>query len=83
MQRRAMFFFKPRFLVPIGLALLLLGLFFDAIFAGLPYHDPTPEIVANWILQKQIARSAWVAGLLLLVVGCLRGAFACLSRKRS
>jgi hypothetical protein len=78
-----MSFFKPRFLVLIGLALLLLGLFFDVIFAGLPYQDPTPEIVAGWILQKRIAQSAQVAGLILLVAGSLRGALSYFSKKRS
>jgi len=73
----------PHLPVVIGLAILGGGLFYDTMFAGIPYQDPTPEMSARYARESEIASTmmkvgAWVFlfGLVVYVARWLFGLYA-------
>lgn len=63
--------FKPLFLMIFGLTLLMLGLIYDGLFAGIPYQDPSPEVYANWKFHGQIASRILFSGLIVIGLSIL------------
>ncbi len=57
------------FAVVLGFVLIGTGYAYDAMFAGVPFQDPTPELAARYAHHAEIA--AWIgrAGLAVLVSG--------------
>jgi hypothetical protein len=59
----------------LGPAIVVAGFFYDVIFAGIPYQDPTPELQSRYFLHSTIASHVrwcgvlWMAALVLLWVG--------------
>jgi hypothetical protein len=53
----------------LGFLLIVAGFAYDSMFAGIPYQDPTPELVARYAHHAEIA--AWIgrSGLALLIAG--------------
>lgn len=51
-----------------GLLLLLAGVAYDTLFAGIPFQDPTPALERRYVLHASIAGWIQVAGLILLLL---------------
>lgn len=57
--------------VILGLAAVVGGFYYDVMFAGIPYQDPTPELHEQYELHSGIAFYLEATGGLILAVGCL------------
>jgi len=55
----------------IGFAIVLLGLFYDVLFAGIPYQDPTPELQAQYDFHSSVAGLIYKTGGIALLLGLL------------
>lgn len=42
-------------IIALGLMVILSGFVYDVVFAGIPYQDPTPALVAKYNYHSQIA----------------------------
>jgi hypothetical protein len=42
-------------IIAFGLVVILSGFVYDVFFAGIPYQDPTPALVATYNYHSQIA----------------------------
>ena len=63
---------KRRWLLAIillGVIITFLGFVYDVLFAGIPYQDPTPELLANYQYHAQIASLIRWTGLGIFIVG--------------
>ena len=58
-----------RHLIKIGLALIVAGFLFEFFFAGVPYEDPTEDMVIRYNRNETIAITIMQIGLALLVIG--------------
>lgn len=75
----------PLALIVIGVMTMLVGFVYDVLFAGIPYQDPTPELMATFNLHSQIAATIrWVGmsvclagGGIFAVLGIIRKLRAC------
>ena len=57
----------------VGVVILVVGLYYSMFKAGIPYQDPTPEMLQNynrWLMQGEIMTWAGI-GILVLDVICL------------
>jgi hypothetical protein len=64
-------------LIAAGLFLFIGGFIYDVIFAGIPYQDPTPEMLARYNHHSRIASTIQLSG-----VGVfLFGMFACIIQR--
>lgn len=57
----------------IGVVILLVGLYYSVFKAGIPYQDPTPEMLQNynrWLMQGEIMTLTGI-GIIVLDVICL------------
>lgn len=59
----------PFALILIGIMMILMGFVYDVLFAGIPYQDPTPEMIANYNLHSQIAATIRWMGVRVCFVG--------------
>jgi hypothetical protein len=68
--------FWPSLLSGSGVLLLIIGVIYDVIFAGIPYQDPTPEMSARYAFHSYIASIFyWIGGgafLFGVVAACIR-----------
>jgi hypothetical protein len=62
---------NPLWFIIGGLALAVLGVMYDALFAGLPYQDPTPEMQADWLFHGKVAGWIMWSGSVILLTGCV------------
>lgn len=53
----------------LGLVCIVTGFFYDVIFAGIPYQDPTPEMQQSYDFHAGIALRIETSGLLILATG--------------
>ena len=58
-------------LLGLGIVIILAGFVYDIIFAGIPYQDPTPVMLASYNMHAQIASTFRWSGALLLGVAIL------------
>lgn len=58
-------------LLAAGLGMLIVGLAYDVVFAGIPYQDPTPEMTASYTHHARIARGIETVGLLVWALGLI------------
>jgi hypothetical protein len=65
--------FWPSILVAIGLLLIVGGFFYDVLYAGIPYQDPTPEMSANYDRQARIAGKIFWYGVGIFLLGAVGG----------
>jgi len=61
----------PFLLFVLGIILIFTGFVYDALFAGIPYQDPTPEMLASYDLHSQIASIIRWSGVGISVIGGL------------
>ncbi|CAM3294165.1 hypothetical protein FLLO111716_01630 [Flavobacterium longum] len=66
-------------LIKIGLALIVVGFIYEIVFAGVPYQDPTEEMVIRYNRNELISITIMQIGLAALVAGILVKVF---SKKR-
>jgi hypothetical protein len=55
----------------LGFALILCGFFYDGLFAGIPYQDPTPELQERWEYYKSVASVFYKTGGMVLLLGSM------------
>jgi len=65
--------FWPVLLILLGLGIILSGLCYDVFFAGIPFQDPTPELMAQYAFHARIAAIIRGTGLAFILVGLLAG----------
>ena len=53
----------------VGICLMLGGLIWGGLFAGVPYQDPTPEMQATWDMHVMVAEGLLATGAAMLVLG--------------
>lgn len=53
----------------MGLAIIVVGFVYDIMFAGIPYQDPSPELLANWKFHSSVAFWIMTAGLAVFSIG--------------
>ena len=61
-------------IIVLGVVVFLAGFAYDAMFAGIPYQDPTAEMAARYARHAKIAATVMVVGggtLLLGLAGCV------------
>ena len=59
----------PHLPVVFGLALLGSGLLYDTMFAGIPYQDPTPEMLARYERESAVSSTTMMTGVWVFVFG--------------
>ena len=64
-------FFRMAAVAMAGLALIVGGFVYDLLFAGLPYQDPTPELLATWAFHKSVADWIISTGITVFLLGTL------------
>lgn len=62
--------------------MIICGLFYDLLFAGIPYLDPTPEMSARYAFHSDIAAAIYTMGFGGLLVGIFGGVAKFLVRHR-
>lgn len=60
-------------LVATGLAILVAGFVYDVAFAGIPYQDPTPGMVADYARHARVASLIRWVGFLVALAGAAAG----------
>jgi uncharacterized membrane protein len=55
----------------IGVLLLLIGFYYEAGKAGIPYQDPTPELMEKYKNYSDIGHTFYKVGLSIISIGCL------------
>jgi len=65
----------PYGLLLLGIMIIFLGFVYDVLFAGIPYQDPTPAMVATYNFHATIASTIrWVGtgisllGIIIIVI---------------
>ena len=53
----------------LGALIVLSSFFYDVIFAGIPYQDPTPELQAKYDFHKSVAEIGIKTGGVLFLIG--------------
>ena len=75
----------PLDLIPVfillGLFLIGAGFVYDAVFAGIPYQDPTPEMSQRFDYQKMLAIRIMQVGGLTLAGGICGGIISFLASR--
>ncbi len=64
---------QPRILIAAGAFLMLFGFVYLAIFAGVPYQDPTPEMSASYTLHTRIGFTIFFCGAGAFLFGAVSG----------
>jgi len=60
---------KARKLIILGIITILAGFVYDILFAGIPYQDPTPAMLASYNFHAQVASVIRWSGLFVLTTG--------------
>lgn len=63
----------PTLFVAAGLLLMLAGYAYAVLFAGIPYPDPTAEMLANFNRRSKIAATIGWLGLAAFLSGIVGG----------
>ncbi len=73
---------RPIRLIVIGLLLLVGGIVYDVLFAGIPYQDVPQELLNRYALHRKISSILCLAGFSTFLAGAIWSAFCLLHRKR-
>ncbi|BHH82419.1 hypothetical protein [Desulforhopalus sp. 52FAK] len=52
-----------------GIVIVMMGLVYDIMFAGIPYQDPTPELQARYDFHSFVAGIFYKTGGMVFLVG--------------
>lgn len=55
--------------IVMGIVLLLAGMYFSVMKAGIPYQDPTPEMAEQYARDEWIGRVSFCCGLVASLIG--------------
>ncbi len=64
---------RPKYVILIGVVIIIASYIYDLQFAGLPYPDPTPEMLSDWKFHKAVASYIGLVGLVVSALGCVLG----------
>lgn len=53
----------------LGVVLLLVGMYYLMIKAGIPYQDPTPEMTKQYVRNENIGAISFFCGLVVEILG--------------
>ncbi len=56
-------------IIASGFVLIIAGFVYNVVFAGIPYQDPPPELVARYNLHAAIAQTITTTGIITLLAG--------------
>jgi len=59
----------PFAMILLGMAIAGVGFVYDVLFAGIPYQDPTPAMVARYNFHSQIASTLCWGGVGIFFMG--------------
>lgn len=63
---------KLRFIpLLIGIVAFIVGFYYSAIKAGIPYQDPTPEMAEKYTLYMNIGDNLMLLGFIAIVIGII------------
>jgi len=71
----------PFLLIFIGITIIFVGFVYDVLFAGIPYQDPTPAMLAIYNFHAQIASMIRWGGAGIFMAGGMAVIVQRLSRK--
>jgi len=54
-----------------GIIIIIMGLFYDLIFAGIPYQDPTPVMAQKYTYHRTIAETIELIGIVIILISLL------------
>ena len=61
---------KNKHFVVLGLIIIFSGFVYDVLFAGIPYPDPTPQMLASYNFHAQIASIIrWGGAVICIIAG--------------
>ena len=63
---------KTKTIIILGIALIVCGLIYDTIFAGIPYQDPTPAMTQKYNFHRSIANVIELIGLVGIITGVIK-----------
>lgn len=55
----------------IGIVLVIIGFLYDLIYAGIPYQDPTDELLKNYNFHKSISDTVINIGSIFIIIGII------------
>ena len=58
-----------------GIIIIIIGFIYDITFAGIPYQDPTPEMVEKYSYHRTIAESIELIGLMVIIFSIIINGF--------
>ena len=56
-------------LIVVGFVLIITGFVYNIVFAGIPYQDPPPELVARYNMHATIAQTITTTGIITTPAG--------------
>lgn len=59
----------PFALIAAGILVICMGLTYDVLFAGIPYQDPPPELVARYNFHTRVASGICCLGVVPSLAG--------------
>ena len=65
-----------------GLAAIVGGFFYDVLFAGIPYPDPTPALQHRYDFHSAVAAFIETAGVFMVLSGCIIWIAGCICRRK-
>jgi len=68
-------------LIVVGFVLIIAGFVYNVVFAGIPYQDPPPDLVARYNLHATIAQTITTTGMIAMLVGIVGGVVLWLLRR--
>ena len=74
---------KTMSLPVIGFGVVLVGFFYEVLFAGIPYQDPTPELQARYDFHGAVAGWFYKTGGIALLLGVVAIPFILKRTKKS
>jgi len=69
----------PNLVITLGTLTILAGFVYDILFAGIPYQDPVPAMLASYNFHAQVASIIRWSGLLISASGVI---FALLRKRK-
>ncbi len=67
----------------VGIVLVVSGVGYDVVFAGIPYQDPTPEMSARYAFHSRIASAFYMVGGGAVLVGAATAVIRVATRRFS
>jgi hypothetical protein len=64
---------RAKTILLLGIALIICGLIYDMIFAGIPYQDPTPAMTQKYNFHRFVANAIELIGLIGIIAGTIKG----------